>query len=478
MMTLTGNGTERGFAEAVTGLQGAIAGRATVSGEPGYDAARGVWNAMIDRRPKVIVHCSSTDDVAQAVRFAADQGLAVSIKAGGHNVAGHAVGDGSAMLDLSGLRGVRVDASRRIAHVEGGAIWRDVDAATQAHGLATPGGLISETGVAGLTLNGGVGWMRSRHGLTIDNLLSAQVVTADGRVIEAGPDSHPDLLWALKGGGGNFGVVTRFDFALHPWGPEVMFCAPIYPLTAGTGPIRFWRDFLADKNDRVGSLVEFSTVARSPDYPEEFWGQRCYTIAAVFAGPAEEGERLLQPLRDLGPMVTDFSGKMAYTDVQQLFDALMPTGAYRCYWKSHLMKNLSDEAIAEGVANAAASPSDRSISSFWNFGGATAAVPAGATAFGDRSFGWMYSLDSVWEDRADDRRVIDWTRDAWNRARRFAHEGRLYLNFPGMDGDSADLTRAAFGGQYDRLRAIKRRYDPANMFRFNQNIPPAGAAGA
>jgi len=455
------------------GLRAQVQGQVTVPGQAGYDAARGVWNAMIDRRPKVIVQCAGTQDAVAAVRFAAAQGLPVSIKSGGHNVAGHGVGEGSVMLDMSGMREVAVDAQRRIARVGGGALWRDVDEATQAHGLATPGGLISDTGVAGLTLNGGVGWLRSRHGLSIDNLLSAEVVTADGRVVEASPTSHPDLLWALKGGGGNFGVVTRFDFALHPVGPEVMFCAPIYPITAGSGPIRFWRDFLADKHDRVGSLVEFSTIAHSPDYPEEFWGQRCYTIAAVYAGPAEEGERLLQPLRELGPMVTDFSGRMAYCDVQKLFDTLMPKGEFRCYWKSHLLKDLTDAAIEEGVANAIASPSDRSISSFWNFGGATARVQADATAFGDRSFGWMYSLDSVWADPADDRKVMDWTRDAWTRGKRFAQEGRLYLNFPGMDADSAELTRLAFGRNFQKLREVKRRYDPANMFRFNQNIPPA-----
>lgn len=464
---------ETGLSAELNALRARVKGQVMTPGQAGFDAARGVWNAMIDRHPRLIVHCTGTPDVVEAVRFAAAQGLPVSIRAGGHNVAGHAVGEGSLMLDLSGMRSVSVEPARRIARVAGGAIWRDVDAATQAHGLATPGGLISDTGVAGLTLNGGVGWLRSRHGLTIDNLVSAEVVTADGAVLTASATSHPDLLWALKGGGGNFGVVTRFDFALHPVGPEVMFCAPIYPISAGSGPIRFWRDFLADKHDCLGSLVEFSTVAHSPDYPEEFWGQRCYTMAAVFAGPAEEGERLLQPLRELGPMVADFSGRMNYCDVQKLFDTLMPKGEFRCYWKSHLFEDLTDEAIEEGVANAIASPSDKSISSFWNFGGATARVQAEATAFGDRSFGWMYSLDSVWADPADDRKVMDWTRDAWSRARRFAQDGRLYLNFPGLDGDSAELTRTAFGRNFDKLRQVKRRYDPGNMFRFNQNIPPA-----
>ena len=454
-------------------FEGTFDGAMLLPGTADYEAARGVWNGMIQRHPAAILRCGSGADIVAGVRLAASSGLPVSVKAGGHNVAGHAVGDGALMLDLSSLRGVEVDADARTAWVEGGALWADVDAATQVYGLATPGGLISETGVAGLTLSGGVGWLRSQYGLSIDNLLAADVVTADGQLVRASADENPDLFWALRGGGGNFGVVARFLFALHPVGPEVMFCAPIYPASAGIGPIQFWRDFLADKSDSVGSLVEFSTVHESPDYPEEFWGQRCYTIAAVYAGDAAEGERLLGPLRHLGPMVTDFSGRMPYVEVQKLFDALFPTGQYRCYWKSHLLKDLTDEMIAEGLANAVASPSSRSISSFWNFGGATARVPASETAFGDRSFGWMYSLDSVWEHAADDARVMDWTRAAWTRFRRHAHEGRLYLNFAGQDEDSAALTQDAFGRNFARLCAIKAKYDPTNLFRFNQNIAPA-----
>jgi FAD/FMN-containing dehydrogenase len=458
--------------ERLATLRSRLSGDLLAPGDDGYDSARSVWNGMIDRRPLAVSRCKSVDDVIASVRFAGQQGLPVSIRAGGHNVAGHAVCDGGLMIDLSCMRGVAVNPGLRSASVQGGALWADVDAATQAHGLATPGGLISETGVAGLTLSGGVGWLRSAHGLSIDNLLAVDVVTAVGTLTRASPTEHADLFWAIRGGGGNFGVVVNFEFKLHPVGPTVMFAAPIYPLSAGAGPIRFWRDFLADKNDVVGSLCEFSTVAESADYPQQFWGTRCYTLAAVFAGDAADGERLLQPLRELGPMVTDFSGQMPYCDVQKLFDPLYPAGEFRCYWKSHLLSQLSDEAIDEAIENAAASPSDKSISSLWNFGGATAAVPAEATAFGDRSFGWMYSLDSVWRDAADDEKVIGWTRSAWNRARKHSHEGRLYLNFAGQDADSDELTRSAFGRHYGRLAHIKKRYDPGNMFRFNQNIQP------
>ncbi|MBC2836900.1 FAD-binding oxidoreductase [Paragemmobacter straminiformis] len=455
-----------------TGTTEGIGPRLLQRGDAGYDAARVVWNGMIDRHPAAILRCGSLADIVAGVRWAAGKGLAVSVKAGGHNVAGHAVGEGALMLDLAGLRGVSVDPVARLAWVEGGALWADVDAATQVHGLAVPGGLISETGVAGLTLSGGVGWLRSRYGLTIDSLVAADVVLASGQVVRAEAGAHDDLFWALRGGGGNFGVVARFCFALHPAGPEVMFCAPVYPASAGAGPIRFWRDFLADKCDDVGSLVEFSTVPEGPDYAQEYWGQRCYTLGAVYAGDAAEGERLLAPLRGLGPLVADFSGIMPYVEVQKLFDPLFPTGAYRCYWKSHLLAELTDAAIDEGLANAIASPSDRSISSFWNFGGATARVAADATAFGDRSFGWMYSLDSVWERADEDATVIGWTRAAWQAFRRHAQPGRVYLNFTGLDEDGPALTRDAFGRNFGRLAAIKRRYDPDNMFRFNQNIRP------
>jgi FAD/FMN-containing dehydrogenase len=448
-------------------------GRLILPGEEGYDAARRVWNAIIDRRPAVILRCEGLDDIVEGVRYAALHGLSVSVRGGGHNVAGHAVGDGALMLDLSAMRRVTVDREARLAWVEGGATWAEVDAATQAHGLATPGGLISETGVGGLTLGGGVGWLRSQHGLTIDNLVAAEVVTADGTVCIASADSHTDLFWALRGGGGNFGVVARFCLALHHFGPGVMFALPIYLAEDGAGPIRAWRDYLADKSDEVASLCEFSTLQGGPDIPAEHWGKRCFTLAAIFAGDVEEGERVLEPLRHLGRLAADFSGRMAYIDAQRLFDPLYPAGAYRCYWKSHLLGKLTDEMIDEGLANALTNPSDRSISSFWNFGGATSRVPADATAFGDRSFGWMYSLDSVWEQEADDEAVISWTRAAWERFRRHALDGRLYLNFAGLDDDGPELTHVAFGRNFERLAAVKLRYDPKNMFRFNQNISPA-----
>ena len=433
------------LADDLETLRGAIAGLVLLDGDDGYDAARAVWNAMIDRRPAVIVRCRGTADVIEAVRFARAHELPVSIRGGGHNVAGHAVGDAGVMIDLSTMRSVRVDPAQRIAWVEGGATWRDVDRETQAFGLAVPGGLISDTGVAGLTLSGGIGWLRSRYGLTIDNLISADVVTADGRLVRASADENPDLLWALKGGGGNFGVVTAFEFALHPAGPTLMFCAPLYPLSAGSDPIRFWRDFLADKSDDVSSIVEFSTIPHDPDYPEKFWGQRIYTLAAVYAGDAAEGERILQPLRELGEPVVDFSGQMAYTDIQQLFDTLIPFGQYRCYWKSHYLSDLGDSAIDAIVASNAHPPSPNTLSSIWNFGGATARVGATETAFGDRSMPYMLSIDSIWEhhrrgrcERRLDARLLA-TDEAPLRSR--PHLPQLPRNGRGRRGTRAPLLR-------------------------------------
>ncbi|WP_108861489.1 FAD-binding oxidoreductase [Ruegeria sp. Alg231-54] len=454
----------------MTGIAG-FSGEIILPGSDEYDTARAVWNAMIDRRPGMIARCRNSEDVIAAVNHARAHDLPISIRGGGHNVAGHAVCDDGLMIDLSGMRAVTIDPDNRIASVEGGALWADVDSASQSHGLATPGGLISDTGVAGLTLSGGIGWLRAKHGLSIDNLVAAEVVTANGQMVRASDDENEDLLWALKGGGGNFGVVTRFEFALHPIGPEVMFVAPIYAVEDGPEPIRAWRDMMKEHGNLVGSLCEFST-AGGEDFAEKDQGKRVYTLACVYNGDAAEGEALLQPLRELGTMVADFSGRMKYCEVQQLFDTLMPAGDFRCYWKARYLTDLSDEMISLAMQNALSAPSDNSISSLWNFGGATAEVPAAATAFGDRSMGWMYSLDGVWTDPADDARNIAWSRDGWESSAPFGHHGRAYLNFPGHGEDGDALTRTSFGENFQRLVEIKTKYDPHNRFRFNQNIQP------
>jgi FAD/FMN-containing dehydrogenase len=456
-----------------TELKATVQGNILFEADEGYAKARMVWNAMIDKKPAVIVQCQSSNDVVAAVNYARQISKPISIRGGGHNVAGHAVCDDGVMIDLSKMRDVNVNVASKTAMVGGGATWADVDSATQKHGLATPGGLISETGVGGLTLSGGIGWLRSRYGLCIDNMLSAEVVTASGEILNASETENADLFWAIRGGGGNFGVITRFEFKLHEVGPKVMFCAPIYPIEMGAEPIRFWRDFMADKNHDVGSLIEFATVAESPDFPEEYWGKKVYTMAAVYAGDADEGEKIFQPLRELGEMAADFSDQMDYCDVQQLFDTLMPAGEYRCYWKSHYLSGLPDQAIDEILQEFQKTPSPNTLSSIWNFGGATADVAADATAFGDRSMSYMFSLDSVWRDKSDDDQNISWTRDFWARMQAYSQDGRMYLNFPGQGEEGAKMLEDTFGENYDRLRAIKKQYDPDNLFRFNQNIEPA-----
>ena len=454
-------------------LKQSIQGNVLQSGDSGYDDTRRVWNQMIDRKPDLIIQCRSTADVVEAVKFAIRNNTAIAIRGGGHNVAGHGVCDGGMMIDLSLMNHVEVDVEKKLARVSGGATWGDVDRATQAYGLATPGGLISETGVGGLTLSGGIGWLRSRYGLCIDNMLSAEVVTATGDLLHCSESENTDLFWALRGGGGNYGVVTQFEFKLHKIGPKVMFCAPIYPLEAGVGPIKFWRDFIADKNHDIGSLVEFSTAAEGPDFPQEYWGKPVYTIAAVYAGDADAGEKLLQPLREQGELVTDFSGQMDYCEVQTLFDELMPKGEFRSYWKSHYLSGLSDDVIETILDGFKTVPSPNTLSSIWNFGGATAEVASDATAFGDRSMSYMFSMDSVWSDEEKDEKNIKWTRDFWERMKTYSDKGRMYLNFPGQGEEGAKLLEDTFGDNYARLRSIKKKYDPNNLFRFNQNIEPA-----
>lgn len=450
-----------------------ISGETLLPGQAGYDEARVVWNAMIDRRPAIITRCKNANDVVKAVIYARQNGLPISIRGGAHNVAGHAVCDKGLMIDLSLMRNVSVNPDAKTAFVDGGAIWADVDSATQEYGLATPGGLISDTGVAGLTLSGGIGWLRSRYGLCIDNILSMEVVTADGHLLTASESENQDLFWALRGGGGNYGVVTRFEFALHPVGPTVMFCAPIYSLDAGAEPIRFWRDFLADKNDDVGSVIEFSTIAEDPEFPEDSWGKRVYTMAAVYAGDAAEGEKLLQPLRELAEPIVDFSGQIDYCELQKLFDTVIPFAKHRCYWKSHYINGLTDDIIDLILEANANPPSPNTLSSIWNFGGATAKVSTESTAFGDRSMPYMYSIDSIWTEPEDDEANIGWTRDQWARLQPYSYNGRMYLNFPGLGEEGQQMLENTFGGNYARLRDIKKKYDPQNLFRFNQNIEPA-----
>ena len=443
--------------------------------EPGdatYEATRIVWNSMIDRRPAAIARCRNAADVVAAVKHARDENLVISMRSGGHNVAGYAVCDGGMMIDMSLMNAVRVAPDLDRAFVEGGALWADVDAATTPFGRATPGGLISLTGVAGLTLSGGIGWLRGTCGLSCDNVLAADVVTADGRLIHTSKTENPDLLWALKGGGGNFGIVVSFEFQLHPIEPEIMFCAPIYAEERANEILPKWRDYMATTPDEVTGLAEFSTIPNDPAYPESTWGRRVIALATVYDGPADEGEKATQPLRNFGDMLLDFSGPIRYRALQTLYDGIFPKGRDRCYWKSTYLKNLDASTIAEITQWLSKRPSELTYASIWKFGGAVQRVAADATAFGDRSMDFMLSLDAIWSDPVDDAANMNWVRDCWQDMQHLS-TGRMYLNFPGL-GEGENLVRDAFGKEtYSRLQTIKRKYDPQNVFRMNQNIVPA-----
>jgi FAD/FMN-containing dehydrogenase len=441
-----------------------------------YDDMRVVWNGMIDRKPECIVQCRDVADVIAGVAIATDRGLPISIRCGGHNVAGYAVCEAGVMLDLSAMREVCVDPVKKRTWAQGGARWGDVDKATTPFGLATPGGLISETGVGGLTLSGGIGWLRGKHGLCIDNLMAADVVLANGRVVHASETDNPDLLWALRGGGGNFGVVTQFEFALHPIEPELMFCAPAYPEERAAEILPRWRSFMESAPDEISGLAEFSTLPDDPSLPAEARGRRVISLATVYDGPAEQGERLLEPLRTYGEPLVDFSARMPYLAIQSLYDALFPKGRDRCYWKSLYLRSLDDAAINMVVGEMAARPSEMTFGSIWRFGGAMSRVAPAATAFGDRSMPWMLSIDAIWSTTNDDETNIGWVRRFWSAMQRHS-TGRVYLNFPGLGEDNASLVSSAFGDNHARLREVKRRYDTANLFRMNQNIVPAELPG-
>ena len=455
----------------VEAFRAQLRGEVLEPSSPTYDAVRVIWNGMIDRRPALIARCRNAADVAASISFAREHGLAIAICSGGHNVAGYAVCDGGLMIDLSPMNGVRVAPEFDRAIVEGGATWGDVDAATTPFGRATPGGLISATGVAGLTLSGGIGWLRGTHGLSCDNLLAADIVTADGKLIHASETENPELLWALRGGGGNFGAVVSFEFKLHQIEPELMFCGPAYAEERANEIIPLWRDFMKTAPDRLSGLAEFSTLPQDPSIPEHAWGRRVVALAHVYDGPVDEGERVVQPLRSFGEPLVDFSGRMPYRTIQTLYDGLFPKGRDRCYWKSTYLKGLDDDVIREITSRMAQRPSEMTFASIWKFGGAVQRVTAEASAFGDRSMPFMLSLDAIWSNASDDEANIGWVRSFWKDMQRHS-TGRMYLNFPGL-GEGSNLVRDAFGADaYGRLQKVKRKYDPQNLFRMNQNILP------
>jgi len=438
-------------------LESTLHGQICRPGDPGYEAARKLHNAMIDKRPAFVIRCGDASDVARAIEFARSQGLLVAVRAGGHNVAGKALCDGGVVIDLSGLKHIRLDPASRTARADPGLTWGEFDRATQAHGLATTGGFISTTGIAGLTLGGGLGWLMRRYGLVCDNLRSVEIVTADGLLRTADATHEPDLFWAVRGGGGNFGVVTSFEYQLHPVG-RMLAGVVFFPLDQARDGLRFYRDLMAGAPDELMAYAVFLT---SPD------GVRMFAIPVCYVGPPEEGERALRPVRRFGPPAADTVGPMSYTEVQTMFDAGFPAGRLN-YWKSSFLRELSDGAIDTLTARFAEVPSPFSAMAIEPFGGAVARVPVGATAFPHRHAPFNLVIVGMWTDPAHSEANIRWTRELWKAVQPFSSDA-VYVNY--MDTDEADRLPAAYDAPtYRRLREIKQRYDPENFFRVNQNI--------
>ncbi|HMM43091.1 MAG TPA: FAD-binding oxidoreductase [Thermomicrobiales bacterium] len=448
----------------------ALRGDLLQPGDPGYEEARKVWNGMIDKRPALIARCAGTSDVVEAVNFARRHDLLVAVRGAGHNVAGNAVNDGGLMIDLAPMKGVRVDPANRVAYVQPGCNWGDVDSETQRHGLVTPGGQVSSTGVSGFTLGGGMGYVRRKWGLALDNLVAAEVVTAGGEIVTASETEHPALFWGIRGGGGNFGIVTPFTFRLHPLGPEVYAALTIYPIEQTGQVIRKWRDYVLTAPDEVTCDLFIWGMLPSPDVPVEMHWTPVVIMAAMYAGPVEEGERALQPARELGTPLADLSGVHRYLDIQSMTTPVLPNGQ-RYYWKSLTFDRL-DEDIVERIADLTMDrPNTQTLLALRHLGGAMGRVPEDATAYGFRSAEFNFSVDATWNDPTLDDEMIAWTRAAWSSLTEETGAG-VYLNFAGFGEDNDRLARMVYGSNYARLADVKRRYDPTNLFRGNINIAP------
>jgi FAD/FMN-containing dehydrogenase len=458
-------------AEALQGFVAGLRGAVLRPGDYGYDDARAIWNALIDRRPALIVQCTGAADVVDSINFAREQNLILSIMGGGHNVAGNAVNDGGLVIDLSRMNAVHVDPATRTVRAQGGATWGDTDRETQLFGLAVPGGVVSTTGIAGLTLHGGVGHLRRKHGLSIDSLVSVDIVTADGQLRRASGTENEDLFWAVRGAGSNFGVVTSFEFKAHPVGPMVMVAAVFYPLEDARTILPAWRDFMAAAPEEVSSIALCWSVPPHEPFPPEHHGKDVLIVAAVYAGSPEDGEPVVQPLRELAQPLIDLSGPWPWLGLQSGFDDLFPKGELR-YWKSRALGELSDAAIDEIADYAKRRPTPITDIVIWHHGGAMSRVGETDTAYAGRDAPFLVTGEVSWTDPAQTDEAIAWGREFWDAMGRHS-TGGLYLNFPGLGEEKEELVRAGYGINYKRLAALKAKYDPTNLFRMNLNITPA-----
>ncbi|SAL17102.1 FAD-binding oxidoreductase [Caballeronia humi] len=455
--------------EVIDTLKSKVRGAVLAPSDPGYDEARTVWNATIDKRPAVIVRCAGAADVIATVNFARDNGLVLSVRGGAHNIAGSAVCDDGVMLDLSTMKSVRVDPVAQRAYVGPGATLADLDGETQAFGLATPLGINSTTGVAGLTLGGGFGWLSRKFGVTVDNLVAAEMVTADGKWHRVDAENDADLFWAIRGGGGNFGVVTQFEYKLHPVGPQIYGGLVVYPLEQADDVLPKYRDFVAAMSDDLTVWVVMRLAPPLPFLPAEVHGKPVIVLASCYVGPLENGAQAVEPLRHFGTPYGEHLGEMPFSAWQKGFDPLMTPGV-RNYWKSHNFSDMESDVLKALTKHTAELPSPHCEIFIGAMGGQTNRVPVDATAYANRDSLYTVNIHGRWTEAADDEKCITWARDVFNALAPHAI-GSVYVNF--MTGDEGDRVKSAYGPNYERLAAVKAQYDPANLFSTNQNIKPS-----
>jgi FAD/FMN-containing dehydrogenase len=472
---LTRRGDRVAFdATSFAAMRARLQGTTLEPGDAGYDAARSIWNGMIRRHPALIVRCDSAADVAHAVRFVRENDLVFSVRSGGHNIAGTSLCDGGVVIDLSGLKGVHVDARTGRVRVEAGCTLGDVDRETQRHGLAVPTGIVSETGIAGLTVGGGFGWLTRKHGYTSDNLLSADVVLADGSTVSASADENADLFWGIRGGGGNFAIVTSFEFQAYPLGPDVVAGMVVWPIEQAPEVMAFYRSFSATLPEDAGSLLVIRPAPPAPFLPPEAHGKLIVGIAGMYAGPIDEGERVFAPVRAFGRPLGGGIVPKPFTAHQTMFDAGQPKGR-RYYWKSEYLEALSGDTDRILLTHGRLIESPHTAILCFQLGGAMARVPEDASAAGHRKAGFVVNVAGAWDDPAETERHTAWVRSCWEELR--PHSTGTYVNFLTQE-DGDDRVRAAYGANYDRLAALKARFDPDNVLRANQNIAPRVAAAS
>lgn len=454
--------------ETVENLRRKVKGQIVLPSDPSYDEVREIWNAMIERRPALIVRCAEADDVPHAILFARENGLEISVRGGGHNIAGNALCENGVMIDFSTMRKVRVDAEKRRAYVEPGATLADFDGAVQAHGLATPVGINSTTGIAGLTLGGGFGWLTRKYGMTVDNLVSADLITADGKRIRASESENADLFWAIRGGGGNFAIVTQFEFNLHEVGPEILAGLIVFPFEQAKQVLRQYREFVAAAPEELNVWVVLRKAPPLPFLPKDVHGKEVVVLVPFYIGDLAQGRKLIEPLRRFGTFHGEYIDAQPYTQWQQAFDPLLTPGA-RNYWKTHNFTELTDAALDSMIEFAGKLPSPQCEIFVGLIAGASNRVAADAMAYRHRDAKFVLNVHGRWDERTDDERGIAWARAFFRASAPYASEG-AYVNF--MTEEEGDRVAAAYGGNYDRLARIKEQYDPDNLFHLNQNIKP------